>query len=303
VRKDVDLTADLDDVYKALNALTINGGDELVARVTKTALVDQKWSPDPGALKLIFVCGNEPVDQDRLVGLDDVAARAKKAGVIVNTIYCGPATHPEAAGWAAFAEKCGGKAVTIDQNKTTRQVAAKTEFDAEILKLSDDLNKTYLAYGRGGKERAANQVAQDANAARAPAAPGPGGAPAAPVAALARAESKAGALYRNSAWDLVDRMKDDKSFDLKTLKDEDLPDELKKLTPDQRVAYVKKKLEERAALQKKITDLAAQRQKKVDEEVARQPRSDAQKALDEAVRGVVRDQAKARGFDAPAEKK
>src|SRR5215213_8178991 len=34
VRKDVDLTEDLDDVYKALNALTIRGGTELVARVT-----------------------------------------------------------------------------------------------------------------------------------------------------------------------------------------------------------------------------------------------------------------------------
>ncbi|MDB5312338.1 MAG: von Willebrand factor type domain protein [Gemmataceae bacterium] len=303
VRKDVDLTADLDDVYKALNALTINGGTEFVARVTNTALADQKWSTDAGALKLIFVCGNEPADQDKQVGLDDVAARAKKNGVVVNTIYCGRANHPEAAGWAAFAEKCGGRYVNIDQNKTTNQVAVKTEFDAEILKLNDELNKTYVAYGKGGKDRAANQLAQDVNAAKAPAAPGPGGAPAAPVAALARAESKAGALYRNSAWDLVDRMKDDKTFDLKKVKEEDLPDELKKLTPDERVEYVKKKTEERAGIQKKIGDLAAKRQKKVDEEVAKQPRTDTEKALDEAVKGVVRDQARGKGFETPAEKK
>lgn len=38
VRKEVDLTADLDDVYKALNGLTINGGNEYVARVSKAAL-------------------------------------------------------------------------------------------------------------------------------------------------------------------------------------------------------------------------------------------------------------------------
>ena len=77
VRKDVDLTADLDDVYKALNALTIGGGEEYVARVTQAALTEQKWTADDGALKLIFVCGNEPVNQDKQVSLDSVVAQAK----------------------------------------------------------------------------------------------------------------------------------------------------------------------------------------------------------------------------------
>ena len=88
VRKEVDLTEDLDDVYKMLNALRTGGGDEYVARVTKTALDEQKWSTDKNALKLIFVAGNEPVDQDKQVTLEDVAGNAKRAGVIVNTIYC-----------------------------------------------------------------------------------------------------------------------------------------------------------------------------------------------------------------------
>ena len=89
VRKELDLTEDLDDVYKMLTALHTGGGEEYVARVSKTALDEQKWSTDKDALRLIFVAGNEPVDQDKKVPLDDVAAQAKKAGVIVNTIYCG----------------------------------------------------------------------------------------------------------------------------------------------------------------------------------------------------------------------
>ncbi|MBL8864599.1 MAG: VWA domain-containing protein, partial [Planctomycetia bacterium] len=40
VRKEVDLTTDLDTVYAKLNALTINGGEEYVARVTKAALTE-----------------------------------------------------------------------------------------------------------------------------------------------------------------------------------------------------------------------------------------------------------------------
>ena len=37
----------------------------------------------------------------------------------------------------------------------------------------------------------------------------------------------------------------------------------------------------------------------LNEEQAKQPRSEAERALDEAVKGVIRDQAKAKGFEAP----
>ena len=304
VRKEVDLTEDLDDVYKALNALRIGGGTELVARVTKTALDDQKWSNDKGALKFMFVAGNEPVDQDKVVTLDDVAANAKKAGVIVNTIYCGAAGNAESDGWAKFAVNAGGKYMNIDQNKAAKQVVVKTEFDDQIIKLGDELNKTYVAYGKEGKDKAENQVKQDANAAAAtpPGAKGAGGVPAPQVAAIERSVTKAGALYRNSTWDLVDRMKE-KDFDLSKIKEEDLCDDLKKLKPEERLAFLKKKAAEREEIQKKISDLSAKRQKKVDEELAKTPQSDAEKALSEAVKGLIREQAKVKGFEVPVEKK
>ena len=302
VKKDVDLTEDLDAVYKAFNSLKTGGGTEYVARVTKAAIEEQKWSTEKGALKIIFVCGNEPVDQDKQVHLDDVAAQAKKSGVIINTVYCPYGHDDEIAGWAAFSEKCGGKHVNIDQNKAAKQVVIKTEFDEQIIKLGDELNKTYVAYGKDGKDRQANQLAQDSNAAKAPAAAGPGGAPAPQVAAIARAESKAGALYRNATWDLVDKMKE-KDFDITKVKEEDLCDELKKIKPEDRLAYLKKKAAERDELQKKISDLSAKRQKTVEQELAKKPKTDADKALDEAFKSVIRDQAKAKGFEIPTEKK
>src|SRR5438270_1531234 len=105
VRLEVPLTTDLDEVYKRINALkcAAPGSDEFVARVTRDALAELKWSDDTGALRLVFVCGNEPVDQDKQVSLESVAEAAKAKGVVINTIYCGPANHVEAAGWAAFA--------------------------------------------------------------------------------------------------------------------------------------------------------------------------------------------------------
>jgi hypothetical protein len=298
VNKEVDLTEDLDEVYKVLNGLKTGGGEELVARVTKTAIDDQKWSTDKDALKVIFVCGNEPVNQDKQVNLEDVAGAAKKAGIVVNTIYCKWGHDNEIEGWAAFSKQCGGKPVNIDQNKATQQVVMKTEFDDQILKLGEELNKTYVTYGADGKKGAENQAKQDANAkGAAPAAPG-----AAPTAALERSITKAGGLYRNATWDLVDKMKE-KDFDLKKIKEEDLCDELKKIKPEERLAFLQKKADERAALQKKIAELSAARQKKIDEERAKTPKNEAEKALDDAFKGVIREQAKAKGFEVAPEKK
>jgi hypothetical protein len=284
VKKDLDLTDDLDEVYKVLNGYRTNGGTEYVARVSKDALTQQKWSDGKGALKLIFVCGNEPVDQDKEVTLDSVADLAKKKGVLINTIYCGGAKDGDAPGWAAFAKKCGGQYLNVDMNRAAKQVDVKTEFDDQILELGVKLNKTYVAYGKDGKARAMNQTEQDKKAEGA-----------SKETALSRARSKAGSLYRNSTWDLVDRMKE-KDFDVTKLKEEDLCDELKKIKPQERLAYLKKKAEERAAINKKIEELSVKRQKKVDEERAKSPKSTADKALDEALKGIVRDQAKSKGF-------
>jgi uncharacterized protein YegL len=285
VRKEVDLTNDLDAIYQKLNALTINGGTELVARVTQAAVGEQKWSEDKGALKIIFVCGNEPASQDKQVTLQSVADKAKAKDIVINTIYCGNVSNRDSTDWKEYAAMCKGQFFTIDQDKGTVVVA--TPFDKELAQLSAEMSKTYLTYGARGRELAANQLAQDANAAKA-----------APGAAAARAETKATGLYRNDAWDLVDRLKNDKNFDIKKVPVEELCDEMKKMTPEEREAYVKKKLAEREEMQKKITDLSAKRQTFIKEELKKNP-SKADQAFDAAVRGALRQQAETKGIKIP----
>lgn len=294
VRKDQDLTIDLDEAYAKLNALTINGGEEYVARVSQAVLKEQKWAVAPNALRLIFVCGNEPADQDKAVKLADVASLAKSQGVIINTIFCGPAQHVDAAGWRDFSIQTSGSYANIDQNQAKNDLASniKSPFDEKLLKLNGDLNKTYVAYGEKGKASAEKQVAQDTAAAAN-----------APGAALGRAESKANPLYTNSTWDLIDRMKDAK-FDLATIKDEDLPECLKTLKPEERMPYLKKKADERTAIQKEINDLSGNRGKFIDDERKKLPKTTGEKSLDDALKGMIREQAKAKGFQVPtAEKK
>jgi hypothetical protein len=288
VRKDLDLSTDLDEVYKQLNALRTGGGTEYATRVARDAILQQKWSDDPGALRIMFVCGNEPANQDGTVTYSAVAEEAKRRGVLVNTIYCGPANHPEAKGWHQYAEACGGKYANIDQDKARRTAAVATPFDKEIVDLGEKMNGTYVAYGESAKEKQKNQVAQDANAAQA------GGA-----VAAARGVSKATGLYRNSDWDLVDKMQTDPKFDIKQVKDEELCDEMKKLKPEERLDYLKKKAAERDEIKKKIADLNVKRTEHLAELAKKQPRSEGEKALDEALKGTLREQAAAKGIKIP----
>ena len=289
VRKELDLSTDLDEVYKKLYALRTHGGTEFVARVCRDALNDMKWCEDNDALRMIFVCGNEPADQDKDVKLDVVAEMAKKKGVFINTIYCGPANHPETNLWKDFAAMAGGKYSNIDQDKTKTQVVIKTPHDADLLKLNEKLNSTYVVYGgKGGEAKQMNQSVQDANAAKS-----------APTTAIDRLATKNSSLYRCDSWDLVDKMKNDPKFDIKKLKDEELCEELRKVKPEEREAYVKKKAAEREALRKQIDELTAKRAQCVAEEMKKLPKSEGDKAFDQAIRAAVRSEAASKGLKIP----
>jgi hypothetical protein len=289
VRKEVDLTGDLDAVYKKLNGLRIAapGGNEYVARACRDALAEQKWSAEDKALKLIFVCGNEPADQDKEVTVEAVAKAAAKKGVIINTVYCrwSGAAAGEAAGWQALAKRAEGRFAQIDMKKGT--VAVATPHDRKLEQLGAKLNTTYLAYGlKAAREaKAANQAAQDANAARAGAGAG-------------RAVTKASGLYRNAGWDLVDRLKDDPKFDVAKVPEAQLPDEMKKMRPAQRAAHVRKKLAERDGIRKEIAELSKKRADHLKQEAKKGARA-GDRAFDEAVRAALRDQAKKKGLTVP----
>jgi len=287
VRREVELTTDLDEVYKRINMLRVAaaGSDELVARVTRDALAELKWADDKDALRLIFVCGNEPVNQDKVVTLESVAVSAKDKGIVINTIYCGFANNPDAAGWSEFATRCGGKYANIDQDRAKAEVVIKTPYDAEIEKLGTQINGTYLWYGALGAEARDKQLAQDGAAKNAA-----GGV------AVDRSETKAGRLYRLAEVDLVDRMQTEKDFDLKKIKEADLPEVLRKMKSEEREPYLKKKAAERTEIQKKVAELSAQRALYIEAERKRLPKPPAEKALDEALRAILKDQAAAKGM-------
>jgi hypothetical protein len=285
VRKDLDFTTDLDKVNEKLFSYRTNGGTEYATRVARDAINELKWSEDPGALKIMFVCGNEPATQDKETTIKDVAEMAVRKGIIVNTIHCAPPTHPDSKAWKEFADLSEGRFASIDQAAGT--VAISTPFDKDLADLSVKINTTFCFYGKEWKALCENQKLQDANAAQLGAA-----------VAAQRAQSKGGALYKFEDHDLVEKLKNDPKFDVKKVKEEELNDELKKMKPEEREAHVKQLLAQREELQKKIAEIGKKRDLYVAEEMKKKNTAGA-KALDEAIRGTLREQAKKKGIDIP----
>jgi hypothetical protein len=282
VQKISDLTDDLDSIYGKLFALRTNGGTELVSRVVRASLNDLHWSQENRPLRIIVVAGNEPATQDTQYKLADIAKSAADKGIVINTIFCGPEAEGYRTGWADAARLTDGKFAAIDANRGT--VVVETSYDDKIAELGVELNKTYVSYGMAGDEGRANQIAQDANSAAA-------GRP----AFVDRAGSKASGLYRNARWDLVDAMQE-KDFDLSKIPEAALPEEMRKLSPDERRAFIAERARQRAGLQKQITDLSAKRSHAMQEEFAKKGLND-KSAFDAALRGAVREQAEKQGYE------
>ncbi len=290
VRQECELTDDLDEVYSKLHKLRASGSTEYVARVTNAALTDLDWSSEKNALKIIIVAGNESARQDPKMKLEAVCKKTIAAGIMINTIYCGPEAAGRSSGWADAASWADGEYAAIDQNTGT--VAIKMPYDKKIAKLGADLNTTYVAYGKAGEEKAKKQKEQDANAQTA-------GKP----AAAERAVTKSTGLYVNTKWDLVDAVKNKKDFDIAKVETKDLPAVMKPMTVPQRKKFVATQAQNRAAIQKEIRELDKKRQVHIKAAMAAPGAPSAAKSFDQNLRNQIRLQAKKKGFEFKSESK
>jgi hypothetical protein len=271
VQKIVPLTTDLDKVSEALFKLSTNGGNEYCGAAISHALGELEWSPNPKDLKLVYIAGNEGFNQGPIAFRDSVKTAIGR-GIVVNTIHAGSEQQGISDSWAEAAKLADGNFLFIDSNRAVARVDAPQ--DAEIAKLNESLNKTYIAYGGKGREAVARQEAQDKNA---------GGMSASSMST--RAAAKASPMYRNGDWDVVDAKKEGKA-----IATEDMPAELKNLNEKERETFIAKKAEERANLQKQIGKLAAERDSFVQAEMKKRAR-DTTKSLDDALIESARGQA------------
>ena len=259
IRQVTALTTDLDLISEKLFSLRTNGGSEFCGAVISEATKELKWDDGKNNMKLVYIAGNEAFNQGG-INYKEAISTALKNNIYINTIFCGDQNEGIKLLWKDGADSATGKYFNINSNQAIQYIL--TPYDARINELNIRINATYIGYGAQGETKKMNQVAQDKNAESISAAN-----------FTERAVSKSKAVYTNSGWDLVDRVKDDKDA-LSKISDDEMPVELKGKSDAEIKTYVAEKAKERETIQKEITDLAKKRQDFIDAEAKKQNTQD-----------------------------
>lgn len=244
IRQVLAFSNDLDEISEKLFSLTTRGGNEFCGHVIQTSMDQLDWGSNTKDLKLLFIAGNEPFTQGR-INYKDAITNALEKDVVVNTIFCGGYEQGISGMWKDGALLGKGDYMTIAH--TQNIVHIQTPYDKKIMQYNQKLNKTYIGYGTLGTANVMRQSVQDANAISVD-----------EEIAVERAVSKSSSLYKNSSWDLVDAVENDK-VKIEELKKEQLPKELQGKSKKEIEAYVKKQRDARKLIQQKIRELNEER--------------------------------------------
>jgi hypothetical protein len=286
IRQVVPLTDDLDKLSEALFGLTTSGGDEYCGRVIDEAITRLDWSKERNGYKAIFIAGNEPFTQGS-VDYRKACKRAIEHGVVVNTIHCGDNAVGVQGEWNVGAQLAEGEVFNIDQDRAVVQIECPQ--DEIIIRLNDDLNRTYLWFGAADVRRGygENQIAQDQNAFRCP-------------SGTSRFSAKASGCYQNIGRDLVDTIKEDAAI-LTKIKAEELPEPLQGKSITEQEAYVNEMSAKRGEVQQEINRLTAEREAYVSKERKRLAMETGDETLGDAVVAAIRRQIARSGFEESTE--
>jgi hypothetical protein len=201
--------------------------------------------------------------------------------MIVNTIQCGNLAGTQTV-WQAIAQHGEGQYFAIAQDGGVQAIA--TPYDKELSELGSKIGSTYVAYGGGAgiggvsyraaarEKQAVMEMSVSANA------PAPAKADRAVNKAL-NSEAYAGDLLTSL---------ENGSVKLDSVKDQDLPDDLKKLEPAARQKEIERRLAERKKLREDILKLSKQRDEFI--AAARKKQSGKPNSFDSAVAGALREQ-------------
>ena len=275
VTKVFDLDADMDRVYRRLQAFRAEGGGDApedVARALDESVHKMSWSQSPAVVKVIYLVGDAPPHTDYNDGYDyERAARAAQAKKIaLHTILCGSDRDAEAA-WRRIASLGGGQYMAIRQDGGMHE--EHTAYDADLAKLHDKLAGTALGYGAAAPAVAAASAVAEA-------APAP--VKAERAAFLARKhKSVAG------DGDLLDAL-DSNSVKLDDLKAADLPSDLRGLSRAQQENVIAAKRKDREEITKRIDELSKKRGAELERARAAAGKAGGEGGFDDVARKALR---------------
>jgi len=280
-----DLTTDIQDLYANLLAVKARGGGdwpESVNEALDVAINKLQWTPGNEARRIVFLVGDAPphMDYAQDTKYPTTLAVAKQKNIVVNAVLAGSARDTERV-WRDIAQNGNGRFIPIPQDGG-EVVVIETPFDDEIIILQNEINGTVIPYGPRALQKRTEEKARQLSevAAAAPAA-------ATDMASYLNKRSVASSEAITGGGDLVSDISSGRRK-LDTVKDEELPETLRKLPPAQRSAMLEEKQKTRAALNVKLAGLVAKRDAFVAEHRAKTPQK--QSSFDRVVEETLKKQ-------------
>lgn len=288
VTRTFDLTTDIQDIYANLLELKARGGGdwpESVNEALDVAVNKLQWTKGSDTKRIVFLVGDAPphMDYAQDTKYPKTLAVAKQRDIVVNAVLAGSARDTERV-WQDIAQLGDGRFIPIPQDGG-ELVVIETPYDDDIIILQKEINGTVIPYGpqklQKRVEEKTRQLSQVAAAAP---------SSASDMASYLNKRSKVSSEAVTGDGDLVSAVASGR-ITVAGVKDDELPDELRKLTPEQRKAEIDKQTQARKSLNEKLATLVQKR----DAFVADKKRSTAPvktSSFDRAVEDTLRAQTK-----------
>jgi len=316
-----DLTADIDAVHTNLMKFKADGGGdrpESVNQALHEATHDMTWSESRDVLKIVFLVGDAPPHMDFKddVKYQKTCEAAVNKDLIINTVQCGNGKDTTPV-WRDIASLSEGKFVQIGQSG--RMQVVSTPFDKKLAKLNAEMGGTVVAYGDESRRRkTAGKLGAAFGVSEAEAGSADGGERFVDGAEAANKEDAAKSADRlellkkeadkraadeptpasapsmsavTGGGDLVDDYARGR-VDLEDVKDEELPEHIRKMSKDEREAYLKEQVEKRKVIEKQIAELLDERAAWLAEDAKKKAVEGKGDAFDDKVFDMIKEQAK-----------
>ena len=279
------LTTDIQDLYaKLLELRAAGGGDwpESVNEALHIAVTKLAWTQGSDICRIMFLVGDAPphMDYAQDTKYPEVIRMARDRDITVNAVQAGSARDTERV-WREIAQRGAGRYIPIPQDGG-KIVIIETPFDIEIIELQGRINGTVIPYGpRAQRSRVEDKTRQLAAAPR---------SVASEMAGYLSKSSGRGGEAVTGGGDLVADVVAGRQK-LSSVKDDDLPDDMRALKPTEREALVDKLSAARKSLNERMVELVKKRDRYVEEQRRSAPAKTAN-SFDRAVAETLRAQVK-----------
>lgn len=256
VTKVYPLTSDVDSIYaELLNIKAQGGGDspESVNQALHEAVAQMSWGTGNDIYKTIFLVGDCPPHMDYKddVKYSETCKMAAEKDIIINTIKLGISCSEAVKHFQTIASLTNGNYQSLGQNAD--DVIIKTPYDDSINYYSLLIDSTKIYYGTyeiqlkmNYKKEKSLEIQKNASSNS-------------KASRTAYNYSKSGEKNLYGSNELINDLMNQR-VNLDSIKQADLPEIMKKMTPLERKAYTEKLMQQRKTAQASITRLNVLRQ-------------------------------------------